>query len=166
MIRYLQRTREYYAAQGYKPYQWAHFDDTPFQPPRRPVSEGRLVLITTAAPHRPKVALQPDTGPHARYNAEAKFWRVYQTPLSPRPDLRISHIGYDRKHCDATDSRTWLPIDALLQAQRNGSVGEVAAELIGVPTNRSQRTTQEQDAPDTLAAAQRLGADLALLVPS
>ena len=32
-IRYMQRTRDYYAAIGYTtPYRWAHFVDAPFQP--------------------------------------------------------------------------------------------------------------------------------------
>jgi len=32
-VRYIDKTREYYLAQGYEtPYRWAHFDEVPFTP--------------------------------------------------------------------------------------------------------------------------------------
>ncbi len=163
MIEYIPRSHAYYAAQGYKPYAWAHFDDVPFTQPEKAAHDSRLLLITTAAPCNPA---NGDQGPGAAYNAAAKFFEVFRAPVSPAPDLRISHIGYDRKHCRAEDPATWLPIAALEQAQADGSIGELIPELVGVPTNRSQRITMEQDAPAALAAARELGADAVLLVPT
>ena len=163
MIRYIDRTRAYYGAQGYPAYAWADNETTPFTPVSKPLAESKIVLISTAAPFRPELG---DQGPGAAYNSEAKFYDVYTAPIDPVPDLRISHIGYDRKHCKADDPRTWLPIAALEEAQREGIVRDVANELIGVPTNRSQRVTVEQDAPNALAHAERLQADVALLVPT
>jgi len=163
MIRYLERTRDYYAAQGYTAYNWAHFDDVPFTRPRQPLSNSRLVLLTTAAPFQPAL---DDQGPGAAYNAAAKFFQVFSQPLEPVPDLRISHIGYDRVHCKADDANTWLPVKQLQQAAERGQIGSLAEELIGIPTNRSQRTTLEQDAVHALQHCQRLQADVALLVPT
>ena len=163
MIEYIQRTRDYYAAQGYTPYQWAHNHDSPFTPMSKPLSEARVVLITTAAPFQPELA---DQGPGAAYNADAKFFDVYTKPVQPVPDLRISHIGYDRVHCEAKDPNTWLPVKALKEAVSQGLIGALADELIGVPTNRSQRVTTEQDAPEALAHVERLNADVILLVPT
>ena len=163
VIPYIERTKAYYGAQGYPAYSWAHFETTPFQAVQKPLAESRLVLLSTAAPYRPDL---PDQGPGAPYNAAAKFYEVYTQPISPVPDLRISHIGYDRKHCEARDPRTWLPIEVLQREAVAGTVGEVAEELIGIPTNRSQRVTQEQDAPEALDHVQRLRADVALLVPT
>ncbi|MEE2782772.1 MAG: hypothetical protein VYE04_05410 [Pseudomonadota bacterium] len=163
MIPYIKRTRNYYAAQGYPAYKWANHSVTPFTPMEKPVAQSRLVLLTTAAPFRPDL---PDQGPGAKYNAAAKFYDVYTRPIEPVPDLRISHIGYDRKHCEAKDPRTWLPIDVLIAARTDRLIGELAEELIGIPTNRSQRVTVEQDAKNALAQVKRLGADAALLVPT
>lgn len=163
MIDYIPRSRAYYGAQGYKPYVWANFDDVPFTAPSKQLSESRLVLLTTAAPYRPELG---DQGPGAAYNAGAKFFEVFTADIEPCPDLRISHIGYDRKHCAAKDANTWLPVPALEQAQRDGVIRELAPKLIGVPTNRSQRVTLEQDAPEALAQCQALGVDVALLVPT
>ena len=163
MIRYMERTREYYSTLGYPPYAWAHAEEVPFATVHKPLSASRLALITTAAPHRRALG---DQGPGAPYNAAAKFFRVYTTPTEPAPDLRISHLGYDRRHSTAEDPNTWLPIPALEAAAAEGTIGSLASEVIGVPTNRSQRVTSEQDAPAALEHCQRLGADLALLVPS
>ena len=162
-VPYIERTRTYYATLGYPPYQWASFDTVPFTPLSRPLGASRLVLITTAAPYRAELG---DQGPGAAYNAGAKFFSVYTEAISPTPDLRISHLGYDRKYTTAEDPGTWLPLDALQEAAASGTIGELARKLIGVPTNRSQRVTVEQDAEDALQAAVELAADVALLVPT
>ena len=163
MINYIDRSRDYYAAQGYPAYKWAHFDDVPFAPPAKKLAESHLALITTAAPFRPALG---DQGPGAKYNADAKFFEVFRRAVQPVPDLRISHIGYDRVHCEAKDPNTWLPIKALKQAEEDGVIGQLNDQLIGVPTNRSQRVTTEQDAPDALAICRTLAAEVALLVPT
>ena len=163
MIEYIARSRAYYSAQGYAPYDWAVHSTTPFTTPNQPLAHSRVVLISTAAPVQPTCG---DQGPGAAYNAQAKFFTVYTRPIDPVPDLRISHIGYDRIHCKADDPATWLPIPALRRANAEGIVGSLADELIGVPTNRSQRITKDIDAPAALAAAQAQAADVALLVPT
>jgi hypothetical protein len=162
-IRYIERTRDYYAALGYAPYRWTEHADVPFVRPRASLARSRLVLLTTAAPYRPEL---PDQGPGAAYNAAAKFYHVYDVPVRPTPDLRISHIGYDRVHTTAQDPNTWLPVARLFEVVGEGRIGALAERVIGVPTNRSQRVTLEQDAPDVLARARTLGADVALLVPN
>jgi Glycine/sarcosine/betaine reductase selenoprotein B (GRDB) len=162
-IAYLQRTRRYYAALGYPPYQWAHFDTVPFCRPRRGLAAARLALVTTAARFDPALGEQ---GPGAAYNAGAKFYRVYRVPREPAPDLRISHVGYDRAHTTAADPNTWLPIRALQDAVKRGVVGSLADDVIGLPTNRSQRTTLTQDADAVLDTCIALAADVALLVPN
>jgi hypothetical protein len=163
-IPYVARTRDYYLALGYRnPYEWARHDDAPFTPLGRPLSECRLGLVTTAAPVRPEAG---DQGPRAPYNAAAKFYTVYTLPIDPTPDLRISHLGYDRVHTDASDPNTWLPVARLREAVAARRIGELAPRLYGAPTNRSQRTTLDVDAPAILAAAREDRIDLALLVPT
>jgi hypothetical protein len=162
-VPYIERTRTYYSTLGYPPYHWASFDEVPFAPVRKPLNESTLALITTAAPHQPELG---DQGPGAAYNAAAKFFTVFTAPVDPVPDLRISHLGYDRKHTTAEDPNSWLPVERLQETVAAGRLGALAERLIGVPTNRSQRVTMEQDAEDALAACTDQQADLALLVPS
>jgi len=161
-IAYMQRTRSYYAALGYAPYQWASFPTVPFARSPR-IAQSRLVLITTAARFDSRLG---DQGPGAAYNAAAKFYSMYRVPIEPVPDLRISHIAYDRIHTTAADPNTWLPVKALRNAAARGTIGSLAAEVIGMPTDRSQRATQERDAPAVLHACRELQADVALLVPN
>ena len=163
-IPYMQRTREYYAAIGYTtPYRWAHYVDAPFQPLKKPLTQSRVTLVTTAAPYDPA---KGDQGPGAAYNGSAKFYTVYDGDTSQQHDLRISHIGYDRKHTTATDSGTWFPLPQLLKAAASGRIGEVAPRFFGAPTNRSHRVTIEVDAPEILARCLADGVDAAVLVPN
>ncbi|MEZ5923661.1 MAG: glycine reductase [Hyphomicrobiaceae bacterium] len=161
-IRYLERIAAYYQALGYgEPYRFARIDDVPFAPMAKPLSEARIALVTTAAPFRPELG---DQGPGAAYNAAAKFFEVYAVPAEPPPDLRISHIAYDRKHTSAEDSGTWLPLAALKNAAREGSIGSPSPRVYGFPTNRSQRTSIDKDAPALLDLVRGDRADAALLV--
>ena len=162
-IPYMQRTREYYQTLGFGAYRWAHFTDVPFTPLAKPLAQARLALITTAAPYQPGVG---DQGPGAKYNAAAKFYDVYSDSTDSTPDLRISHVGYDRKHTTAEDPHTWFPLAQLQLAVKAGRLGALTPRFYGAPTNRSQRVTNEKDAPELLRRCREDGADVALLVPS
>src|SRR5436190_6809441 len=146
-IPYIQRTREYYLRLGYPAYRWAHFDEVPFTPLAKPLAQARLALITTAAPYQPGAGEQ---GPGARYNAAAKFYTVYSDSTESVPDLRISHVGYDRKHTTAEDPNTWFPLARLHEAIKAGRLGALTPRFHGAPTNRSHRVTTETDAAELL----------------
>jgi D-proline reductase (dithiol) PrdB len=163
-IPYMARTREYYAAIGYTtPYRWAHYTDAPFQPLRKPLSQSRVALVTTAAPFDPA---KGDQGPGAKYNGGAKFYAVYDGDTLRPHDVRISHIAYDRVHTTADDSGTWFPLPQMLRLAREGRIGEVAPRFFGAPTNRSQRVTIETDAPEILARCRADGVHAAVLAPN
>ncbi|HWV97953.1 MAG TPA: glycine reductase [Xanthobacteraceae bacterium] len=163
-IQYMARTRAYYAAIGYTtPYRWAHYTSAPFQPLRKPLTQSRVSIVTTAAPYDPA---KGDQGPGAAYNGGAKFYAVYAGDTSKQHDLRISHIAYDRIHTSAEDSGTWFPLPQLIKASAGGRIGEVAPHFFGAPTNRSHRVTIETDAPEILARCKADGVDAVVLVPN
>ena len=163
-VPYMQRTRDYYTAIGYTtPYRWAHYVEAPFQKPKKPLSLSRVTIVTTAAPFDPA---KGDQGPGAAYNGGAKFYKVYDGDTSKQHDLRISHIGYDRKHTSATDNGTWFPLPQLIKAQARGRIGEVAPRFFGAPTNRSHRVTVDVDAPEILSRCRADKVDVAVLVPN
>jgi hypothetical protein len=162
-IPYMQRTRDYYLALGYRPYRWAHFADVPFTPLGASLDRARVALITTAAPYQPVVG---DQGPGAKYNAAAKFYTVYSDSTDTTPDLRISHVGYDRINTTAEDPNTWFPLARLHEAAKAGRIGALTPRFHGAPTNRSHRVTMETDAPELLRRCREDGADVAILVPS
>lgn len=163
-IPYMQRTRDYYRAIGYTTrYRWAHYLEAPFTPLRKPLSQTRVTMITTAAPYQPG---KGDQGPGAPYNGSAKFYVPYSGETGQDHDLRISHIGYDRTHTTATDSGTWNPLPALRAAIASGRIGGLTRRFHGAPTNRSHRVTVETDAPEILRRCQEDGAEAAFVVPN
>jgi hypothetical protein len=87
-------------------------------------------------------------------------------PIDPPPDLRISHVGYDRKHTSAEDINTYFPLERLIEAAAHGRIGELNSRFYGVPTLRSQRLTTERDAPLILELCREDGIDAAVLVPT
>ena len=161
-VNYMQRMRDYYLALGYNnPYQWAHNADVPFQALTKPVRASRIGLVTTAAPLKSGAG---DQGPGAPYNAAAKFYRVYAGDTARDDFLGISHVSYDRDYTTADDIGSYLPLTALRSAKAHGQVGELSPRFYGLPTNRSQATTLNQDCADLLAMLQEDEVDLAILV--
>jgi D-proline reductase (dithiol) PrdB len=163
-IPYLPRIRGYYQALGYgAPYEWAHYANVPFAPLRKPLSQCRIALITTAAPYQPE---HGDQGPGAPYNAKAKFFSVYSGDTTQDHDLRISHVAIDRQHTTAEDPGSYFPLPALRRCAPSGRIGSLAPRFHGLPTHRSQRTTLQVDGPEIVARCLADGADAAILVPN
>ena len=163
-IRYIERTRSYYLGLGYEnPYVWAHYIDVPFTPLKKPLAQSVLGLITTAVPHDPSKGPQ---GQGAPYNAAAKFYQPYQQSSEGSIDLRIAHVGVDRKNANMEDGNCWFPLNAAKRALAAGRIGRVSANFYGLPTNRSQRHTLESDAPRVLEMMQADGVDVAVLIPN
>jgi hypothetical protein len=163
-IRYMERTRSYYLGLGYdNPYIWAHYIDVPFTPLQKPLNQSVLGLITTAVPYDPDKGLQ---GSGAPYNATAKFYRPYQSPVDGDIDLRIAHVGIDRKNANMEESDCWFPLATAKQAVRSGRVRALSPNFYGLPTNRSQRHTLEIDAPLILEMLRADKVDVVVLIPN
>ena len=162
-IRYMHRTQTWYDTLGYgNAYRYAHYADVPFTRLAKPLAQAKVALLTTAAPYRED---KGDQSANAPYNAGAKFYEVYSGDTSADHDLRVSHVGVDRKRLK-DDSNAWFPLPALRRAVAAGRIGSLAARFHGVPTNRSQRHTIEVDAPTIVERCREDGADVAVLVPN
>ena len=163
-IRYIERTRNYYLGLGYdNPYVWAHFIDVPFTPIAKPLNQSTLGLITTAVPYDPANGPQ---GPGASYNAKAKFYQPYKKMVESEVDLRIAHVGIDRKNANMADSDCWFPLAAAKRALTSGRIQALSPHFYGLPTNRSQRHTLEIDAPIILEMLRMDKVDVAILIPN
>jgi hypothetical protein len=160
-IPYMARTRAYYLALGYDtPYVWARHDEVPFTPLMQPLARSRVTLVTTAAPFQPDKGPQ---GPGAPYNAAAKFYTVYSGDTAIDHDVRIAHVGIDRRHTSMEDSGTWFPLPLLRRAAADGRL-RLAPRFHGFPTNRSHRHTVEVDAPELFERCFADRTDAAVLV--
>jgi len=165
-IAYIQRTRDYYAALGYAtPYRWAQHDDVPFHRLAKPLRDCRIALITTAA-----LVKNPGEGvPDQRtlsYDASLKFFTPTSASTATDPVLAINHVAIDFKHTTAEDPATFFPLAALRRAGKAGRIGALTPHFHFLPTNRSQRVTRDDYAPDLLSRCRADDADAAILVPN
>ena len=149
-IKYMDRTRHYYRALGYtQDYIWATFDDVPFSQPAKPLSEMRIVLITTASP--------PD------FDGVKRVWSGRVSPSPPK--LFTDNVAWDKESTHTNDRASFLPIEAASELASEGLFGGLAARFHGVPTEYSQRKTLMEDAPEILSRVREDKADAAVLCP-
>ncbi len=150
--RYMDRTRDFYAAQGFsKAYTWAHHDSAPFQKLRKPLAESTLTVITTAALYDRKAT---DT-------REVASGSLLQAP----PQLYGNDVAWDKTVTHMDDPGSFFPYDPLQAAVASGRLGALTSRFHCVPTEYSQRRTLDSDAPEILRRCREDGADIALLVP-
>ncbi|MEZ5490179.1 MAG: hypothetical protein R3F50_07650 [Gammaproteobacteria bacterium] len=151
-INYMERTRQYYRAQGYtSDYQWAHFETIPFSKPTRTLKESKVAIITTAMP--------AETEHKADRQVEA-------VPVDPPPSaLFTDHLSWDKDNTHTRDVPTFLPIEQLNRLVAEGTAGELGRRFFCVPTEYSKRLTLDNDAPRILELCREDQIDLALLVP-
>ncbi len=151
-VSYIERTRDYYRAQGYeKDYVWAHNTSTPFTPLSKPLNECNTGVIVTA---------MPDTDEGRTHR------RVYSTLSSPIPKtMYTSELSWHQSVTHTQDIGSFLPLEQLNRLADEGQLGSVAHRFYSVPTEYSQRNTIEKDAPDVLSHCHKDEIDVAILVP-
>ena len=157
-LSYIDRTREFYSAQGYeKPYRWARHTHAPFARLPRPLAECRVGVITTASPFRDQ---KPVDGV---LRGSKTVWSAPSDELPER--LYTDDLSWDKQATHTDDVPSFLPLPQLAEAAAAGRIGSLAPRFHGVPTDYSQRRTIEQDAPEILARCREDEVDVALLVP-
>ena len=151
-VQYMQRTREYYFAQGFdKAYQWAQHDDIPWQPLRKPLNQSTVAFITTAVPH----------GTIAKLSRSASSLSIGELPI----EFRTDELSWDKEATHTDDVNSFIPMQALRTLAEESVIGKLAARFHFVPTDYSQRNTSESDAPRILEACLQDEVDVAILVP-
>ncbi len=152
-VSYIDRSREYYAAQGYdKPYAWAHFQNVPFTPLPKPLSQCRVALVTTAG--REEVEGQS-------FGLEREFYAMASTPLPKK--LYTAHLFWDKQATHTDDLDSFLPLNRLAEFAAEGRIGSVSPRFYGTPTDYSQGRTLNAAAPQILEWCRQDGVDAVLL---
>lgn len=151
-VRYMDRTRRYYEAQGFeKPYRWAHNDDVPFTALKKPLAESTVGIITTAALYD-------------RVESDPRSVASGATAEPPRR-LYADDLAWDKRATHMEDLNAYCPINRLRELVAAERIGRLAERFHCVPTEYSQRRTIEADAPEILKRCREDGVDVALLVP-
>jgi hypothetical protein len=157
-VRYIDKTRAYYEAEGYgKPYDWAHFDDIPFTPfasVGKPLSQCRVGVVTTSEMARRGVELEPDDPRRL----------VYSLPTDiPVGELYSRKAAYDRYATSLDDVDSYLPLTHLHRFAAEGKIGGVAPRFQMIHSDYSQRKTLTVDAPEILRQMREDRVDVAVL---
>ena len=160
-VRYIEKTREYYLSEGYdKPYQWAHFEDVPFTPLKKPLSACRVTLISTS-----EISIKDA----AQVEDETQMGNVggSYTIASDLPAARLysPSRSFDQGATTLEDVDTFFPTTRLHEALAAGRIGGLTRHFHGVFNAYSQRRTRERDAPAVLARCLEDGTDVAVMVP-
>ncbi len=144
-VSYIDRTREYYAAQGYaKAYAWPRYDDVPFAPLRKSLSDCRLGLVTTAG--KAQASVKTDS-----LGLGLTVRQLYAEPMHPPPvRLYTADLGWHKTATHTEDLDSYLPINRLSELATEGRIRSVSPRFYGVPTDYSQKRTLEQYAPQVL----------------
>jgi D-proline reductase (dithiol) PrdB len=155
-VSYIDRSREYYAAQGYnKAYEWPHYDDVPFTPLRKPLAKSCVGLVTTA--EKPK--------PPGTVSLEILIQRdLYAEPSNPPPQQLFTDIlSWDKEATHTKDVNSFLPINQLNEYESSGRIGSTSARFYGVPTDYSQSQTLNHYGPKILEWCREDGVDAVIL---
>ena len=154
-ISYIDRSREYYAAQGYgKPYAWPHYDKVPFTPLAKPLNSCRVGLVTTAGKPKPAGVVAAMLAPR----------ELYAEPVNPPPQhLFTDDLFWDKKATHTEDVESFVPINRLAEYVAAGRIGSASPRFYGVPTDYSQVRTLERYAPQILDWCREDGLDAVLL---
>ena len=157
-VRYIDKTRAYYEAEGYgKPYGWAHFDRIPFTPfasVGKPLSQCRVGVVTSSEMARRGGPPGPDDPRRL----------VYSLPTDiPMDELYSRKAAYDRYATSLDDVDSYLPLTHLHRFAAEGKIGAVAPRFQMIASEYSQRKTLAVDAPEILKQMREDGVDVAVL---
>ena len=92
--------------------------------------------------------------------------RVYSHATNTPPEhFYTRDLAWDREATHLDDRASFLPIEQFEEQAAAGRIASLSPHFYGVPTEYSQRRTQEIDAPALLAQLREDAVDVALLVP-
>ena len=149
------------------------YDDKPFTPLSKPVSESKIALLTTTG----HFVEGEDPNPFGIENLTqeqaakmtAEFGRanpeLSEIPTTtPRELTRVRHGGYDIR-ATAADRNVSLPIDRLNEFAKDGIIGEFVSPAFSFVGLASQLRLKKQRAPEWAEQVKAAGADAAVLIP-
>jgi len=154
-VSYIDRSRDYYAAQGYtKPFAWSYHREAPFTRLLKPLSKCRVGALTTAG--RPGAELQN--------LPRGKVRDLYALGSDPPPQRLVTEdLSWDKNATHTDDLDSFLPLNRLSEYAVNSRIGSTSARFYGVPTTYSRGKTLRNYAPQVLKWCREDGVDAILL---
>jgi hypothetical protein len=149
------------------------YEDGPFVRPRKPISESRLVLLTSSGhyvegrdpePLGVKDMTQKEAEERVREFLRAEP-RLSAVPIdTDSANLRVRHGGYDIRGAQA-DPNVAFPLERLLELWKEGVIGELAPCAYSFVGATSQKRLLKKSGPQWAKMLEQQRIDAALLVP-
>jgi len=79
--------------------------------------------------------------------------------------MYTSELSWHQSVTHTDDVASFIPIKQLMTLKDEGKIGNLAPHFHSLPTEYSQRTTIENDAPEILERLMKDQTDIAILVP-
>ena len=149
------------------------YADSPFTALRKPLSECRLVLMSTSGHFVEGDDPQPFGVKNMNQEEATKrildFVRSEPSLSSirvdtPKEKLRVRHGGYDIRGAQA-DPNVVFPYELLLDLEREGRIGELGREAYSFVGACSQKRLLKRTGPEWVRLLQEQKVEAALLVP-
>jgi hypothetical protein len=149
------------------------YEDGPFTPPTKPLSESRLVLLTSSGHyvegHDPEPLGVKDMTQKEAAERVGEFLRaeprLSAVPIdTDRANLRVRHGGYDIRGAQA-DPNVAFPLERLVELWKEGVIGELAPYAYSFVGATSQRRLLKKSGPKWAKMLEQQRIDAALLVP-
>ena len=129
---------------------WA-YDEGPFTPLRKPLSESRLALVTSS-------------GHFVQGHDPEPFGVKNMSREEATERLRVRHAGYDIRGAQA-DPNVTFPYERLLELERDSVIGELVSVAYSFVGACAQMRLLKRTGPDWVQMLQEQRVDAALLVP-
>ena len=157
-IDYVRCLNEMYQSQGFPPYKWSVFEDSPWTPFTKPLNETTLALISSAG------IFLDDQEPFDPWAVNGLNFREIpaDTPFS---NLRLHHNYFD--HRDALkDFNCIFPVHRLRELQESGFIGRLAPRAVTLGMGRLYKRTalQNETVPRIMEVLREQETDAVLLV--
>jgi hypothetical protein len=163
-INYIDKTHEYYRSQGYeKEYNYARNEEIPFTPLKKPLSECRVALVSTAS----LLLLDEKGNPLEPVRLLGTNELEVFTVPSDWPVNRIVSTSedHDRYQTDMKDVNAFFPIARMQEFLKEGVFGSLSQNFYRTLPNYSHRKTTQVDGPEILRRCQEDNVEAALLTP-
>lgn len=155
------------------PSKWT-YDEGPFTPLRKPISESRLVLIAAGGafiegedpePFGVKNMTQEEAADRIGefIKSAPDLWLIPKD--TPTEKLRVRHGGYDVRGANL-DPNVVIPLDPLRELEAEGVIGELVPDVLGFIGACAQTRLLKQSGPEWTEMLKSQQVDAVLLVPT
>ena len=156
-VDYIPRLHANFSAQGFPEYKWSANDDAPLTPLKKPLSECRIGVLSSAGVHLPD---------QEAFNPVRDDMTFREIPRSITQDqVQIHHNNYD--NTDAyRDINCVIPVKAFTVLEEEGFVGSVADPILTFMGRVLRRSAfMKEMAPALHQRFQEMEVDAVFLIP-